>query len=210
MADLTPKQAAFVEQYLIDLNATQAAIRAGYSARTANEQGARLLANVSVAQAVAEAKADRSAKLGLTAERVLEELAAIGFARLGDFARWGPEHFELKPSESVGDDAAAAPLDTRAVLEVKSKVTYTESESGSSTRREAGIKLHDKVATLKLLGQHIGMFSERHEHTGKDGGPIEVKPDQDAMTRVIEAAEKAAIRALYGARQEQGDADSTT
>jgi phage terminase small subunit len=72
-AGLTPKQAAFVCEYLIDLNGTQAAIRAGYSAKTANEQAARLLAKVNIAQAVAEAQAERAAKCDIDAAWVLRE-----------------------------------------------------------------------------------------------------------------------------------------
>ena len=77
---LTPKQATFVREYLVDLNATQAATRAGYSARTANEQGARLLANASVAAAVRAGQEKRAAKTEITAERVLEEFWAIAMA----------------------------------------------------------------------------------------------------------------------------------
>lgn len=68
---LTPKQQCFVDEYLIDLNATQAAIRAGYSARTANEQGARLLANASVAAAIQAGQAERSERTQITADQVL-------------------------------------------------------------------------------------------------------------------------------------------
>ena len=71
---LTPNQQRFVEEYLIDLNATQAAIRAGYSAKTANEQAARLLAKVSIQSAVSDAKAKRSEKTEITAEWVVEQL----------------------------------------------------------------------------------------------------------------------------------------
>jgi phage terminase small subunit len=147
---LTDKQQRFVEEYLIDLNATQAAIRAGYSARTANEQGAQLLAKLSVQEAVSAAQAERSARIGLHQDRVLEELAAIAFAKMGDFAEWTGESVEMKDS---------ANLDTRAVQEVSQKHT----RYGTNV----GIKLHDKVATLKLLGQHIGMFTEKHEVRGK-------------------------------------------
>lgn len=70
---MTPKQEAFVREYLIDLNATQAAIRAGYSPKTANEQGARLLANVSIAAAVAQAKNERAQKCDIDALWVLRE-----------------------------------------------------------------------------------------------------------------------------------------
>lgn len=74
---MTPKQQRFVEEYLIDLNATQAAIRAGYSARTANEQGARLLANVSIREAITEAQAKRSERTAITADYVLEGIQEV-------------------------------------------------------------------------------------------------------------------------------------
>ncbi len=79
-AKLTPRQAAFVREYLVDLSATSAAARAGYSAKTAHSSGPRLLANVGVAAAIAAAQAKRAAKVEITAEKVLGELAGIGFA----------------------------------------------------------------------------------------------------------------------------------
>jgi len=75
--ELTAKQKMFVAEYLIDLNATQAAIRAGYSPRTANEQGARALANVSIQEAIEEAKRGRQEKLNLDAQWVLKRLKDI-------------------------------------------------------------------------------------------------------------------------------------
>lgn len=77
MAGLTPKQERFVSEYLLDLNATQAAIRAGYSERTANEQGARLLAKVSVAAAIAEAQAARSERTKIDADYVLRQAVKL-------------------------------------------------------------------------------------------------------------------------------------
>ena len=76
---MTRKQDRFVKEYLIDLNATQAAIRAGYSPKTANEQGARLLANASVQEAIAKAMAERSKRTGISQDRVIQELARIAF-----------------------------------------------------------------------------------------------------------------------------------
>lgn len=75
---MTPKQQRFIDEYLIDLNATQAAIRAGYSPKTANEQGCQLLAKLSVP--IAQAMAERSRRTGFNADRVLRELAEMGFA----------------------------------------------------------------------------------------------------------------------------------
>ncbi len=79
---LTPRQARFVKEYLVDLNGTQAAIRAGYSEHTANEQAARLLANVSVKAAVDAGAATQHAQLDLTAQKVLAELLGVGYAEV--------------------------------------------------------------------------------------------------------------------------------
>lgn len=155
---LTHKQAAFVREYLIDLNGTQAAIRAGYSERTANEQAARLLANVSVSKAVADAQAERADRLEITADRVLAELAKIGFADMRDVASWGetvvdedgkPIHgVKLVSSDKLTDSAAAA------ISEI--------AETPAGLR----IKLHDKRAALVDIGKHLGMFTEKVEHSG--------------------------------------------
>ena len=84
MAKLTEKQQRFVDEYLIDLNATQAAIRAGYSAKTADVQGSRMLGNVKVQQAIAEAMAKRSKRTGVNQDRVVLELAKIAFVKMTD------------------------------------------------------------------------------------------------------------------------------
>jgi hypothetical protein len=70
---LTAKQSAFIEEYAIDMNASAAATRAGYSAKTAKEHATRLLTNVHVAAAIAEARAERSIRTNITADRVLQE-----------------------------------------------------------------------------------------------------------------------------------------
>ncbi len=75
---MTPKQERFVQEYLIDLNATQAAIRAGYSKKTANPQAARLLAKVSIKQAIDAALAKRTERTEITQEWVIEQLLAVG------------------------------------------------------------------------------------------------------------------------------------
>lgn len=101
MAKLTPKQQRFVEEYLIDLNATQAAIRAGYSVKTANEQGNRLLANVSVQNAISQAMQARSERTNITADGVLKmwyDMATVDYNDLTQVRRvncrycWGDGH----------------------------------------------------------------------------------------------------------------------
>ena len=90
-SELTSKQLRFVNEYLVDLNATQAAIRAGYSERTVVVQASRLLTNVNVQQAVALAILKRSERTEITQDRVLEELARVAFADIGEYVTWGPD-----------------------------------------------------------------------------------------------------------------------
>ena len=82
---LTAKQQRFVSEYLIDLNATQAAIRAGYSAKTAEQIGYQLLQKTSVAAEIAKAQAKKAEKLDVTAERIVRELAKLGFSNMQDY-----------------------------------------------------------------------------------------------------------------------------
>lgn len=180
MADLTPRQDRFVQEYLIDLNATQAAIRAGYSARSAEVEGSRLLRNARVAEAVARAKAERSARLGLTADRVLEEIAAVAFARLGDFAEWGPGSFNLHHSHATDAEGnRVEAVDTRAVQAVTLKEVTIPTENGDIVKVEQGIKLHDKLPALVKLGQHIGMFADKRTIS------IEIKREAEALAQEL-------------------------
>ena len=111
---MTDKQKRFCEEYMIDLNATQAAIRAGYSVKTANEQGARLLANVSVHQEIERLKAERSRRTGITADRVLQELARIGFVNPLDVI--DPSDAAVLRSANADDVAAIASVKFKVIL----------------------------------------------------------------------------------------------
>lgn len=149
MAKLIAKRKRFVEEYLIDLNATQAAIRAGYSPKTANEQGARLLANVSVQEAVAKAMAERSKRTGANQDRVIQELARIAFVN--------PRNVIDSEDGSVRKDATEDDLACIQAVKVKT----TDGEKGKSVERE--VKLNDKMKALELLGKHLGMFKDKIE-----------------------------------------------
>lgn len=154
MAKLTAKQQRFVGEYLIDLNATQAAIRAGYSADTAMEQGYQLLQKTSVSNAISQAMAHRSRRTGITQDRVLRELAKVAFVNANDVID--------TDSATVRADATAD--DLACIQSVKVKVS--ESEMGSSSERE--IKLYDKMRALEMLGKHLGIF-ERRDHANGNG-----------------------------------------
>ena len=171
---LTPKQKRFVEEYLIDLNATQAAIRAGYSQRTANEQGARLLVNVSIAAAIEAAKEKRSERTEITQDMVLQELAKIGFSDIRKVVRWG-ETMVRTETDKDGNDVEA-PYHGLALIDSTEIDDATAAAISEVTEGRNGltVKLHDKKGALVDIGRHLGMFKDRVEHTGKDGGPVQV------------------------------------
>jgi len=143
------KRQRFVAEYLIDLNATQAAIRAGYSKATAYSAGQRLLKNVEVAAAVEAAMAERQVRTEITADMVIRELAKIAFLDPRKFFR--PDG-SLVPVHELDDDAAAGLAGLA--------VTVHVGEDGGETRT-AKIKLADKRAALVDLGKHLGLFDPK-------------------------------------------------
>ena len=104
---MTPRQRFFVLEYLIDLDARGAAIRAGYAPRYAKDQASRLMARADVAQAIKVEMAARVQRTGITPERVIEEYARIAFADMRAVADWGPDGLALKPAADLSDEAAA-------------------------------------------------------------------------------------------------------
>lgn len=146
---MTKKQKRFIEEYLIDLNATQAAIRAGYSPDTAKSIGSENLTKPDIQARIAKAMAERSRRTGVNADRVVMELAKIAFVNANDVI--DAETATLKPD--------AALEDTAAIQSVKVK---TFGEDGL----EREIKMADKLKALELLGKHLGMFKDKVELSG--------------------------------------------
>jgi len=147
---LNKKQTRFVEEYLIDLNATQAAIRAGYSQKTAYRIGHDLLQKTSVQEAIQKEMAERSERTQITADAVLQELARLAFSDIRKVTVFGVKGVTIKESAEI-DDATAAAI---------SEVSETTTQFGGSRK----VKMHDKVKALELAGRHLGLFE-------KDKGP---------------------------------------
>lgn len=170
---LTPKQQTFVQEYLVDLNGTQAAIRAGYSAKTANEQAARLLANVNVARAVQAAMDARSERTGITADRVLTELAKIGFSDIRKVAKWYSQA-NVAYVDSAEDEveegslrfAVANQVELISSDDIDDETAAAISEVSMSDKGSLKVKLHDKRAALVDLGRHLQLFTDKLEHSG--------------------------------------------
>ena len=173
MAKLTAKQSRFVEEYLIDLNATQAAIRAGYSEKTAKQIGSRLLTNVDVQAAVSEGQEARAERTEITQDYVLTTIhstiercrqAEPVFYKNGDPVMCETEDGEVVPAYTFQANAA--------------------------------------LKGCELLGKHLGMFTEKVEHTGKGGGPIETRD-----VGALETARRVAFILAQGSETLKDQAD---
>lgn len=167
---LLPRQQAFVAEYLIDLNGTQAAIRAGYSFNGADVQAIRLLADARIADAIAKGKAQRISRVQMTADTVLHEISILAKSSIDHYYvdHEGQIHLtELAPEGAMG-----------AIQSIKRKTVFHYDDDNNVIDRtyDVEIKLWDKPGQLKLMAKHAGLnFSDRVEVTGKDGGPVITK-----------------------------------
>lgn len=143
--NLTPKQARFVEEYLVDLNASAAARRAGYSESTANRIGPENLSKPVIKSRIDAALDQRSSRTEVTADKVVRELARIAFADVREVAEVRDGSVRVKDTDEWSDDAALA------VSEVK------------ETKRGRSVKMHSKLDALKKLGEHLGLWRDDRE-----------------------------------------------
>jgi phage terminase small subunit len=161
---LTDRQRRFAQEFMLDLNATQAAIRAGYSARTAGEQATRLLANVRIQAFIAGLRDEQATRLNIDADVVLRELLCLARSDVGDMF---DDHGQLLALSDMPEHARRA----IASIEVEELV------GGSGPdRAQIGwtkkVRLWNKPQALELLGKHLKLWIERHELTGRDGAPL--------------------------------------
>ncbi len=149
LKQLPPQRRRFVQEYLVDVNGTQAAIRAGYSEKTAKIQASQLLTNINVSQAI-EAGHQRLAELVKVRQyEIVREFRRIGFSDMRDFSKWGPGGVKLTDSEKL------TPEQTACVAEVSEQITESS--------RHVKFKLHNKIDALNSLAKHLGMFPTRVE-----------------------------------------------
>jgi phage terminase small subunit len=170
---MTPKAKRFVAEYLIDLNATKAAERAGYSKRTAYSSGQRLLSHVEVKAELEKRMAKRAAKTEITADRVLQELGLIGF---GDLRAIFDEDGRLRPMHELPESVSR----TLGTVEVK-RETVKRNVSGEVetdvSEQVIKVRTWDKIRALELLGRHLALWNE------KLPGADEVEPLRIEITR---------------------------
>lgn len=141
---LNEKQKRFVSEYIIDLNAKQAAIRAGYSPKTAEVQASRLLSLVKVQTEIAKAMEDREKRTGITQDRVLAELSAIAFAKATDYVEIDDDGLvKIKPTADLTEEQK------KAIASIKKGANGIE------------VKLTDKTKALEMLSRHLGLFNDK-------------------------------------------------
>ena len=168
MAGLTPKQERFCEEYLVDLNASAAARRAGYSKDTAGAIGNENLTKPEIASRVAELRQARSERVQVDSDRVLRELCLLGFSNMADFLRNQEDGTAFLDFSMLTRDQAAA-IQEFVVDE------YMEGK-GEDARpvKKTKFKLADKKSALVEIGRHLGMFDDKLRLMGGDGGPLNV------------------------------------
>lgn len=163
---LTPQQERFCQEYIVDLNATQAAIRAGYAANAAKVQASRLLTKANVKERVAALQQTVADKAGISAQWVLEEFKKVAGA---DTRKLFDDNGNLRPIQDLPDDVAAA----------ISSVEVERRTDGHGEDKEVyhvhKIKRWDKLRALESLAKHLGLLVDKTEISGKDGGPVIVE-----------------------------------
>lgn len=174
-ADLGPRQERFVEEYLVDVNATQAAIRAGYSPRTAEAQGSRLLSNVKVQRVIAARMAERSKRTEIAADRVLFEIARLGFS---DLRRLFHDDGRLKHPNEWDDDIAAA---------ISSVEVVTRSLGNGEVEYVRKIKLWDKGKALEQICKHLGLFRDQGPSEQPNDRSLSDMGDEELYQRLLHA-----------------------
>lgn len=172
---LKDRQKKFIKEYLIDLNSTQAAIRAGYSKRTAGSIGFDLLKKPEISTEIRRELELRSIRTEITQDRVLLEIARLAF---NDPRKAFDENGALKPIQEWPDEVAAA------VSSIKiNEITDSEGNHIGETKE---IKFWDKGKQIELAGRHLGMWNDKLTLGGDKNNPILTKTLTDSeLERII-------------------------
>ena len=171
---LTDKQRRFCDEYLIDLNATQAAIRAGYTENYANTNASKLLQNTTISQYIGERQKELSRKTEITQERVIKELALIAFSNNADYAHVVEKKMQVEAGGALVDvlDKDGNPVMYRTVEPVLTEELTEEQKRALAVIKKGRdgleVKSCDKIKALELLGKHLGIFTDKIEANVND------------------------------------------
>ncbi len=179
MDELSPMHKRFVEEYIVDLNGAQAAIRAGYSPKGSRQQSSLLLTNPNIHGAIEDALHARGQRTKITADRVLRELGKIAFSDIRNATTWNENGIVFVGSEDI-DDATGA-----AIQEISEKSTHTPGKRGEDTLVNVTlkVKMYDKIRALELCARHLGMF-EGEDPDSKRRQELERLSDRELLQLV--------------------------
>lgn len=169
---LTPKQKRFVAEYLVDLNATAAARRAGYSAKTADRIGPELLGKTCVSEAIQQAIREREKRTEITQDMVLREIAKLAFFDIRKMFDKDGKPLDI-PKLDADTAAALVGLDVQDVAD----------NDGDYVGFVKKYKMADKLKALELLGKHLGTWEP------KDDGPKDETEEDDLSRSLRELGE---------------------
>jgi phage terminase small subunit len=175
----TGREKAFIAEYLVDLNGCQAAIRAGYSAKSAPKMAYLILKRPRVRAAIAEAQAPRLAAINMRAEDVLHELSAVARGNVFDYMRPG------RDGEPIIDFSGVDRERTAALAEIKTEKIRSGSGEKRRDIRRIKFRMHDKVAALDKLAKHHGLLRERISHENPDGSALAPQYDARQVARAV-------------------------
>lgn len=168
---LTPKQRRFIQEYVVDWNATQAAVRAGYSEASANREGSRLLSNVDIQRAVQRAMRALADRAEIRGEAVLRELAAVAFSQIDDYA--ADEQGRVRLRRGVQRSALRAVASVKVRKKVR-RVKGTSDPELEDVDVQTEIRLWPKVEALKQLAEYTGVL-EREDATAHEPLHLEIE-----------------------------------
>lgn len=191
--ELTIQQKLFCEEYLVDFNATQAAIRANYSEKTAYSQGNRLLKHVEARKYINKILEERSKTVMVSAEFVVRELLKVATA---DLSEAFDENGKLKPIHEIPKNVrmAIASIETDEIFDGFGEDRHKIGETKK-------IKFWNKMQSLDLLGKHLKMFTEKVEHSGDPDRPIIVEDRKQRMRDLLKNNPELADQAVNIARK---------
>lgn len=189
---LTPKQRRFVDEYLIDLNATQAAIRAKYSAKTAASIGEENLRKPEIAEAIHQRMRDRERRTEITQDKVLQELAKIGFSDIRKVVRWGETMVRMVDAEE-GEGEDLVPYHGLALIDSSEVDDDTAAAIAEVSQGRDGLKVkfHDKKGALVEIARHLGMFTAKgHAELDLELKRIDIAKKQAELEQLRKGGDK--------------------
>lgn len=159
---LKEKQKTFCREYIVDLNATQAAIRAGYSEKTASQAAARLLSNVKVQHEIKKLMDERNERTNITADDVIRQLARIAFMDIKDFVEWGVEERNEIIDRDEDDNPIIEKVQSEYVrLKAAQQIDGTLVQSIKMTKYGMAVEFPDRMRAMEMLAKHTGVFDDR-------------------------------------------------